>query len=201
VFRRRQTDADPTLAASLAEVETRAAEAAKGRPTPKRKEAEASRAQRMKPPKDRREAYQMQRARQKEDRSKVRSALISGDDKYLPSRDRGPLRRFVRDWVDARRTIGEFFILIGLAVVLANLIPSAAVKSYATTAWLALLVLLIGEGFLLSRRLKRELGTRFPPAKGPYDGRRGAIFYGIMRSFQLRRLRLPKPQVTPGTTV
>ena len=200
MFRRRQTDDDPTLAESLAEVETRAAEAAKGRPTPKRKEAEAQRAQRMKPPKDRREAYKMQRERQKEDRSKVRNALISGDDRYLPSRDRGPLRRFVRDWVDARRTIGEFFIIIGLVVVLANLVPSTAVKSYATTAWLALLVLLIGEGIMLSRRLRRELDTRFPPEKGPHEGRRGAIFYGIMRSFQLRRLRLPKPQVRPGTT-
>ena len=69
----------------------------------------------MKPPKDRREAYKMQRDRQKEDRSKVRNALMTGDDRYLPSRDRGPLRRFVRDWIDSRRTVGEFFIIIGLA--------------------------------------------------------------------------------------
>jgi hypothetical protein len=201
VFRRRQTDDDPTLAESLAEVETRAAEAAKGRPTPKRRDAQAERAQRMKPPKDRREAYKMQRERAKEDRSKTRSALVSGDERYLPSRDRGPLRRFVRDWIDARRTIGEFFIFIGLVVVVANFTPNDAVRSYTTSAWLALLVLLIGEGFLLSRRLKREIATRFPAEKGPHEGSRGAVFYGIMRSFQLRRLRLPKPQVTPGTTV
>jgi hypothetical protein len=201
VFRRRQNADDPTLAESLAEVETRAAEAAKGRPTPKRSEAQAARAQRMKPPKDRREAYQMQKSRQKEDRSKVRNALLTGDDRYLPSRDRGPVRRFVRDWVDARRTIGEYFIIIGVVVVLANLIPNNTIKAYATAAWLALLVLLIGEGLLMSRRLKREIETRFPSDKGPYEGRRGAIFYGIMRSFQLRRLRLPKPMVTPGTSV
>jgi hypothetical protein len=155
----------------------------------------------MKPPKDRREAYQMQRARQKDDRSKVRNALLTGDDRYLPSRDRGPVRRFVRDWVDARRTIGEYFIIVGLAVVLANLVPNAVVKSYATAAWLALLVLLIGEAIMLSRKLRRELDTRFPPEKGPQEGRKGATFYGVMRSFQLRRLRLPKPTVTPGTTV
>jgi hypothetical protein len=201
VFRRRPTDDDPTLAESLSEVERRAAETAKGRPTPKRRDAQAERAQRMKPPKDRREAYQMQKARQTEDRSKVRNALITGDDRYLPSRDRGPVRRFVRDWVDARRTIGEYFIIVGLAVVLANLIPNEAVKSYATAAWLALLVLLVGESILLSRRLRREIDTRFPPDKGPHEGRKGAIFYGVMRSFQLRRLRLPKPTVTPGTTI
>lgn len=201
MFRRRQTEDDPTLAESLAEVETRAAEAAKGRPTPKRRDAQAERSQRMKPPRDRREAYQMQRTRAKEDRSKTRNALISGDERYLPARDSGPVRRFVRDWVDARRTIGEFFIFIGLAVVAANFVPNAAVKSYAITAWLALLVLLIGEGILLSRRLKSEIGTRFPPEKGPYEGSRGAVFYGVMRSFQLRRLRLPKPQTTPGTSV
>ena len=127
--------------------------------------------------------------------------MITGDDRYLPSRDRGPLRRFVRDWVDARRTIGEYFIIIGLVVVVANFSPSEAVKSYAITAWLALLILLIGEAIFLSRRLKKEIATRFPPEKGPYEGQRGAIFYGIMRSFQLRRLRLPKPTVTPGKTV
>jgi hypothetical protein len=176
VFRRRQPDADPTLAESLAEVETRAAEAAKGRPTPKRRDAQAERAQRMKPPKDRREAYKMQRDRQKEDRSKVRNALITGDDRYLPSRDRGPLRRFVRDWVDARRTIGEFFIIIGLVVVLANLSPSATVKSYATTAWLALLVLLIGEASCSavgSRRDRRPVPGGEGPVRGP--PRRGVL--------------------------
>jgi preprotein translocase subunit SecY len=92
-------------------------------------------------------------------------------------------------------------ILIGLVVVVANFVPNVTIKSYATTAWLALLVFLIGEGFMLSRRLKREIATRFPAEKGPYEGQRGAIFYGIMRSFQLRRLRLPKPQVGPGAKV
>jgi hypothetical protein len=200
VFFRRQT-VEPTQPESVAEVETPAAEAAKGRPTPKRRDAQAERAKRLKPPKDRREAYQMQRARQKEDRTKVRNALISGDDRYLPSRDRGPVRRFVRDFVDARRTIGEYFILIGLVVVLANLVPSEVVRSYATIAWLMLLILLIGEGFMISRRLSRELDTRFPPEKGPHEGRKGAVFYGVMRTFQLRRLRLPKPMVSPGATV
>lgn len=201
MFRRRQTDDDPTAAESLAELETRAAEVAKGRPTPKRRDAQAERAQRMRPPRDRREAYQMQRARAKEDRSKTRNALLSGDERYLPSRDRGALRRFVRDWVDARRTLGEYFIFIGAAVVIANLVPNAAVKSYSVTAWLALLVLLIGEAIMLRFRLKREIAARFPPERGPYDGSRGVLFYGLMRSFQLRRLRLPKPQVTPGATV
>ena len=201
VFRRQQPENDPTLEESLEEVETRAAEAAKGRPTPKRRDAQADRAQRMKPPKDRREAYQMQRAKAKEMRSQTRTALLTGDDRHLPNRDKGPVRRFVRDWIDSRRTLGEFFILIGLVVVVANFIPNMTIKSYATTAWLALLVFLIGEGFMLSRRLKREIATRFPAEKGPYEKRRGAVFYGIMRSFQLRRLRLPKPRVTVGTTV
>lgn len=178
-----------------------AAESAKGRPTPKRRDAQAQRAIRVKPPKDKREAYKLQREQAREDRSKTRNALLTGDERHLPSRDKGPVRKFVRDQIDSRRTIGEFFILIGFVVVILSLVPDEGVKLFAQTVFMALFVLLVVEGSLLGFRLRRQLNEGFPPESGPYDGRRGAIFYGIMRAFQLRRLRLPKPQVKPGARV
>lgn len=173
----------------------------KGRPTPKRSEAEANRAVRMNPPKDRKEALKQQRARAKADRATSRAALLSGDDRYLTARDRGAVRRFVRDSIDSRRTLGEFFLLIGLGIVLLSLVDNPTIQNYAVSAWLAVILLIVGEGFWLARRLRRGLAARFPEDKGPHEGRRGAVFYGIMRAFQLRRLRLPKPQVKPGATV
>lgn len=173
----------------------------KGRPTPKRSEAEANRAVRMNPPKDRREALKQQRARAKADRATSRAALKSGDDRYLTARDRGPVRRFVRDFIDSRRTVGEFFLLIGLAIVLLSLVDDPTIQNYAMSAWLAVILLIVGEGFWVATRLRRALATRFPEGEGPHEGRKGAVFYGLMRTFQLRLLRLPKPQVKPGAEV
>jgi len=216
VFRRRTSDDDSdngsTAASSVssgsgstavgADGTTRGAVSlSKGRPTPKRSEAEANRATRMNPPRDRRTALKVQRERAKADRSTARAALLSGDEKYLSARDRGPVRRFVRDFIDARRTIGEYFLVIGLVIVMVSLWPNPVVQNWAISAWFAVIVMIVAEAFFISYRLRRALASRFPEEKGPHEGRRGAVFYGIMRAFQLRRLRLPKPRVKPGATV
>ncbi len=198
---RRRTSEDENAAALAALTPPTDATAGKGRPTPKRSEAEANRAARMRPPKDRKEALKIQREKAKSERLKSRAALVGGDERYLPARDRGPVRRFVRDFIDARRTIGEFFLFLGLGIVVLSFLDNPTIVGWATSAWLAILVVLLGEAFWLGSRLKRELATRFPEARGPHQGRKGAVFYGIMRSLQMRRLRLPKPQVKPGTPV
>jgi len=45
-------------------------------------------------------------------------------------------------------------------------------------------------------RIKREIRRRFPD-----DVTKGAVLYAVLRSSQLRRLRLPKPQVERGATL
>ena len=90
------------------------------------------------------------------------------------------------------------YLIIGFAVVIMSLVPSVSIRLFSQSAFMALFVLLLIEGSILGFRLRRAIDTQFPPEKGPYEGRRGAVFYGIMRAFQLRRLRLPKPQVAPG---
>lgn len=202
LFRRRTSEDENAAAlADLTSSTDSATSTGKGRPTPKRSEAEANRAARMRPPKDRREALKIQREKAKAERLKSRAALVGGDDRYLPKRDRGPLRKFVRDFIDARRTVGEYFLFLGLAIVVMSFLENSTIVAYATSAWLAILVLLAGEALWLGSRLKRELNARFPEDRGPHEGRRGAVFYAIMRALQLRRLRLPKPQVRPGAKV
>ena len=89
----------------------------KGRPTPRRSEAQARNARPLVPA-DRKAAQKLSREAQREERAKMQSALLTGDERYLPLRDRGPQKRFVRDVVDARRNVGEYFLIIaGISLV------------------------------------------------------------------------------------
>lgn len=199
MFRRRTTtaptDGTPTPEATDTEAGQTAAEKAsgKGRPTPKRREAEAARKERVKAPRDRREAMRQQRAKARAQRVKVQEAMKTGDERYLPARDRGPVRRFVRDYVDGRRTPAEFLLPFFLLIFLIMMVPTRITQTIALALWLPAIVLVPIDLIFLGVRLRKELRTRFPD-----ESHRGSVAYGVMRATQLRRLRLPKPQVKPG---
>ncbi|MPZ94976.1 MAG: DUF3043 domain-containing protein [Propionibacteriales bacterium] len=172
----------------------------KGRPTPSRKEAEAARKKRVTPPRDRREAARLQRARAKADRVKMKAALDGkGDDRNLPARDRGPVRRFCRDFVDSRRNVAEF-LLPALVVILVlpalSFIPTALNASVTLTLWILVIVLTVMDTFFVSWRVRKELAIRFPDTNT-----KGARLYSVMRSSQMRWLRLPKPRLKPGSAL
>ena len=82
----------------------------KGRPTPSRKEAEAAAKARAKPPRTRREMAAAQKASRTDSSSRVRQGMRNGEEKYLLPRDKGPLRRFIRDFVDSRFSFVELII-------------------------------------------------------------------------------------------
>jgi Protein of unknown function (DUF3043) len=165
----------------------------KGRPTPKRSEAEKARKKRMTPPRDRKQAAALQRERARAERQKRMQGMQTGDERYLPNRDRGPVRRFVRDYVDSRRCVGEV-MLPGLLVILAlTFIPQRWAASATSLLFLLIFVLTAIDTVLLVWRLGRELQVRFPDTST-----RGAKFYAFLRSSQMRRLRMPKPQIKPG---
>lgn len=166
---------------------------AKGRPTPSRKEAEAARKAQLKPTLDKREARRQRRAEVARDRQRVRTAMAQGDESAYPLRDRGPVRRFVRDLVDSRRTVAEFMLPILLLVLLSSLVPSRQMQAITAFLWLFSMLLLISDTTLLGFRVKREVARRFPD-----ENTKGSVFYGIARATQLRRLRMPKPAVRPG---
>ncbi|PBC72075.1 hypothetical protein BX265_6691 [Streptomyces sp. TLI_235] len=194
VFRRR--DEASSAATALAEQDEktpRDPQAKKGRPTPKRSEAEATRRTRVTVPKDRKEAAKQSRDRMRSEREKQRTALLEGDERYLPARDKGPVRRFARDYVDSRWSLAEFFLPYAVVVLVLSIVRVPALQLLSTLLFLVFFVLVILDFARLGLGLRKAVQERFPN-----QNTRGAVPYGLMRTLQMRRLRLPKPQVKRG---
>ncbi|HEX7187949.1 MAG TPA: DUF3043 domain-containing protein [Actinomycetes bacterium] len=165
----------------------------KGRPTPKRSEAEKGRRRAVAAPRDRKEAYKKVRERQREERGRSMQALRTGDERHLPARDRGPVRRYARDMVDARRSVAEFFLPLAFLILVLIWAGNEQLKGVGNALWLAVVVLVVVDSMVLGIRLKRGLRQRFPD-----ESQRGALPYALMRSMQIRRFRLPPPRVRAG---
>jgi DUF3043 family protein len=192
VFGRRTTKDDS--AARAAEIDAKPG--GKGRPTPSRKEAEAARKKRMTPPRNRKEAAALQRQRTKEKRRLAREGLDAGDERYLPARDQGPVKAFIRDYVDSRYTIGQF-MLPGFFVIFALFyVNQAWAARLSSSAFLTVLLLVIIDSIRVRRGVRAGIKERFGA-----DEAKGTTMYALMRSWQMRRLRLPKPRVKPGAKI
>lgn len=164
----------------------------KGGPTRSRKEAEAARKAQMKRPLTRREQAERDRRRRGAARDKQREALMgTGSTADLPPRDRGPSRALARDAVDRRRTVAEFMLPLLLAILVMSFFPQAATVVF--SLWTVTIFATVIDEIWLVVSLKRELKKRFSKAE-----RRGAVLYAVLRSTQLRRMRLPKPAITIG---
>lgn len=168
-------------------------QAPKGRPTPKRSVAQSQRRSLASTPANRKEGAKRQREARRADMARQREALASGDERYLPARDKGPVRRFTRDFVDSRFSVAEFFLPLAVVILVLSMVPSVGLKNLALLLWLAVIVLIVIDSIGLAFRLKKRLRERFPN-----ESLRGAVPYGLMRTLQMRRLRLPKPQVKRG---
>lgn len=167
---------------------------AKNRPTPKRKDQEAAR-RRPIVPADREAAKKADKERQREARQSARAAAERGDESALPQRDRGPEKRYIRDRVDSRLSMGEIAMPLMLLAIVTLFIPNPAVQSYALLVVWAIVIVGAIDSFLLWRRIRSSLEMKFgkvPPR---------AASYTIMRTFQLRRARFPRPQVKRGDKI
>ena len=191
VFGRKKTPKDSTPSA----VTYADRPGAKNRPTPSRREQETAR-KRPLVPTDRKAAAGQSRDAARLARAKQRAALMSGDESALPARDKGPVKRYIRDCVDARWNIGEFMLPVML-LVLALTFVQPILKS--SLAWANLLIFTLVYGlvvagaldvFLMWRRTKAKIAAKFGEAPP-----RGSAMYAVMRAFQMRRSRLPRPQV------
>jgi len=197
VFRRRSPTArtDETPEQTRARLEAEAAvERGKGRPTPSRREAEAARKARLKPSGDRKQQARRQRQLRQEERAKMRQALVTGDQKHLPARDRGPVRAYCRDLVDSRFNAAEFLLPMLVLILVLSMVPSLVGVQF--TLWMVTIVATTADTVWLWVRTRRALRTHFPN-----EQTRGALAYTILRSSQLRRLRLPKPRVRRRETL
>jgi hypothetical protein len=161
----------------------------KGRPTPSRKEAQAAKAQPIVGSRDK-AARKAQRQKEGEARERARQGMMQGDERFLGPRDKGPQRRYVRDYVDARFSLGEFLIPAMLVVLLMTFLP-AQFQMYSLVAIWAYLGISIFDAVVIGIRLKQKLSKKF----GEQNVQPGYRWYAAMRAFQFRMLRMPKPQV------
>jgi hypothetical protein len=174
--------------------ETANRETGKGRPTPKRKEAESARKQGITVPKDPKAARRAARERDREARAKSRAGLMAGDPAYFPRRDAGPVKAQVRDYVDRRRTVGEFFVPFAFVVLLMGLINNPTVQATVVYVWTSVLLLVVLDTILVGILLGRSLRKDYPEK----SDRKGAVSYGVLRALQRRRFRIPPPRLQAG---
>jgi hypothetical protein len=183
LFRRTKTAEKATTDSTVVK------EGGKGRPTPTRREAEAAARERARAGKDKKAAARLLKERRAQQNAKMREGMRSGDERYLPARDQGPVKRFVRDFVDSRICMAEF--LLPLLVVI--MVSQSVNPALSNGLWSATILLVVLDTSLLVFRVKREVRRRFPD-----ESHKGVTSYAILRSMQLRWLRMPKRKVKLG---
>ncbi len=166
----------------------------KGRPTPKRKEREAQ----LRRPlvATGKEAKERRREENRARLAKEQEALQTGDERHMPRQHAGPVLRFARDFVDSRTTFSEFLLPAAVfAFVILFFFPAhpKAVTAAGTGLMLLMLAWII-ESLFLIRKLRKQAIAKFGSSHVP----RRYVLYAVSRMMQVRRLRLPKPQVGRG---
>jgi len=181
------------------EAETTAQErGAKKGPTPKRKDQVAAR-QRPLVYADRTKAKAADRERRAQEQANIRLGMQTGDERFLMPRDRGPQKRFARNFADRRTSIAEFFFPIVIVFFIASIGFSAALgyqgQAYATIAMYAVFLVVAIDMFFAWRALKKAVLAKFGSVE------RGVLWYGTFRTMQMRFMRQPKPQVKRGADI
>lgn len=175
----------------MLEDQIRDPQAPKGRPTPKRSESQQQRRKAANTPTDRKAAARQAREARRVDLAKRREALANGDERHLPAAHQGPVRKFTRDYVDSRYRVAEFFLPMAVLILIGSLMP--AVQTLSLFLWVLVIVLILIDSVITGFALRRQLARRFPD-----QNTKRAVTYGLMRTLQMRRMRLPKPQVQRG---
>ncbi|RXZ86444.1 DUF3043 domain-containing protein [Agromyces atrinae] len=161
----------------------------KGTPTPSRREQEAAR-KRPLVPDDRKEAAKQARAKAAAARDRARVGMAQGDERFLPTRDKGPQKKFVRDYVDARFSVGEVLIPVMFGVILLTLLPSVEAQMISILVLWAFFAIAVIDCILLGFRLQKKLAAKYGESRVER-----VRWYAAMRALQMRPMRLPKPQV------
>jgi hypothetical protein len=174
----------------------------KGRPTPRRREAEQRNrhpvvaSPRLSPnatKEERKAARAAQREALAAERVKAREAMVTGDERHLPAQHRGPARRWARDYVDSRWNLGELLLPTAFVVLLLGLVPRLQVVTvFLVPALYVFALAVVVNGYFMARRVNRIAVQRFG------ESARGVGRYAALRSAQVRRFRMPKPMVKRG---
>lgn len=199
MFRRSKADepatqpASQTASSNGGSASARAATTGKGRPTPTRKEAEAAAKARARAVTDSKETRRRAREKRAQDSRRMREGMKNGEERYLMARDKGPVRRFVRDFIDARVSIAEFLLPLLLLTFVLQASGNPSLVRFGGALWTTTILVVVIDTMWLVFRLKRALRAQFPD-----ESLRGTTFYAVLRALQVRPLRSPKPQVRIG---
>ncbi|SNS46109.1 Protein of unknown function [Micrococcales bacterium KH10] len=164
----------------------------KGRPTPSRKEREAAN-RRPLVANNRKAATKAAREKERTERNREYEAMKTGDVANYPYRERGPVKAYIRDYVDARWNIGEYFLLSALFLLIVSIVTTRWVLVALTAMGLVYVfgLLAIGDTIVMWRILKKRLRKKFGDAR--IDAERGLGLYAASRALQFRRWRMPRP--------
>ena len=190
VFRRSKTETDDT---PLTHETPGRRPQGKGRPTPSRKEAEAAAKARAKAPRTRKEIAAAERLRKSESSQKIRAAMKSGDERYFLARDKGPVRRFIRDFVDVRFSFIELMIPLLIIAMVLGYTGNTRMLVISNFLLMGTLLFILVDSLILRFRLRRELVRRFPN-----EPTKGTTYYALVRSMQMKFMRMPKARVKIG---
>ena len=186
---RKSVEAPPAAAP-----ETISVQSGKGRPTPSRREAQAARKTTIRAKPGTKAGKKASRAAGRADRATRREGMLAGDPRFLPVRDQGPVRAFVRDFVDGRYTIAEYFIFMAVVVLLLGFINNPSIQQLVSVGFFLMATLIVVDTAILIIQLNNRTKKAFPEKAD----RRGITLYALMRTLQYRRLRMPKPRVQRG---
>ena len=169
---------------------------AKKGPTPKRRDREAANFRPL-VPEDRKQAKKEMQAQMRQRQQEARDGMARGDDRYLRESDRGPQKRFLRDTIDARFSLGEFLLPLMFLVIFVTFIPMQELAFWAMGFIWAYLAASIVDALIVANGIKRKLAA----AVGPKKVERGIIFATLARAMQLRVLRMPRARVRRGERI
>ena len=183
----------------------------KGRPTPKRREAEGKRGPVAPPPKTQREAIKRSKvagnSMTKDERRTAarvnREKMMAGDEKHLMPRDRGKARAYVRDLVDTRRNIAGILLPLALASFVVLLIPVPVVQAYGPLVLLVGIVAAVIDSIIFGRQLSKKVKAKFPNGDNSGQSIKGSAlgFYAFNRACLIRKWRVPRPRVDAGAKI
>jgi hypothetical protein len=169
---------------------------AKGRPTPKRSDAEKRRREPYTAPGDRKAAAQQSRDKDRTSRARRMEAMRRGEDWALPRKDQGPVKALARDVVDSRRGISEYYLYAIAGLIVLLFLPGLRGSVFVNLIILVVLFVVVTEGWWISRRVTRLARERFPG-----ESTKGVGMYTALRGTQIRKMRVPAPRVQRGDKV
>lgn len=186
----------------------------KGRPTPKRRESERRRGPVAPPPTTQREAYKRSKELSKnapklskDERRALaadrRERMMRGDDKALLPRDRGAVRAYVRDLVDARRSLAGTLLPIALLSFITLIIPNPFVQAYGPMVLMVAIIAAIIDSVIFGRQVSRKVRAKFPNGDSSGLSVKGSSlgFYAFNRATLIRKWRIPRPRVDIGDVI